>query len=60
MRRFEFTLLVCVSLVLNLIAQVDNREHFIHQPTFESTMSTNLDGLVKGYQYTVVDKSGFY
>lgn len=40
------------------ISQVANREHFIHESTFRSALSSNLDGLVKGYQYTVGDESG--
>ncbi len=54
---FILSSILC-GIVNVLFAQVQNREHYIHQPTFENTMSGILDGNVKGYQYTVGDENG--
>jgi len=50
-----------ISILLSTIivfSQVQNREHYIHFSTFQSNLSSNLDPLIKGYQYTIGDETG--
>jgi CubicO group peptidase (beta-lactamase class C family) len=53
-------IILSLCFIFNTIidAQVNQREHYIDQPTFHSTLAGILDGNVMGYQYSVGDESG--
>ncbi len=56
---WPFSLLLVIFLSLTTVfGQVANREHYVHQPTFDAAMSNALDGNVMGYQYSFGDENG--
>lgn len=58
MRNYIILNFVILCVFMQSYCMQAQRQHYIHQPTFEAKISSLLDNKLKGYQYSIGDQSG--